>query len=429
MKRKMDTEFARSNAGADPLTLHRQSTLVDLHAHPSLKVNLFHRSLHSRTGPAGAAFWPFSLRTSFPNLREGGVDVLLSAIHVPEAPLLDDLPILKLLRFLSPRTWRQMVSPPYFQATLRALQAMEAQVEERKSSEGNRPVQMARSVAELEAILAQGQDGPIAIVHTVEGAHSLQGQVAGKKPPEEPDPAAIAELLANLEALHEHGVALITLAHFYPNYVAAPCFPFPEEMFRFARWRRALQRHDLSRGLGPAGAAVVERMLELGILVDVTHCTPKARAQVFQIAGASGHTSRVVATHVGAQAINPSPYNLADWEIRWIAGHGGVIGVIFMNYWLMPHETKLGLDYVVRTLDHLIDVGGEDVAALGTDFDGFTDPPDDLLDAAQLPRLTQHLVARQDSPLERRYGDETVGKILGGNALRVLREGWGAGTT
>ena len=65
------------------------------------------------------------------------------------------------------------------------------------------------------------------------------------------------------------------------------------------------------------------------------------------------------------------------------------------------------------------------MAALGTDFDGFTDPPDDLVDASQLPRLTQHLYAAMASPSERRYGDETIRKILGGNALRVLRAGWG----
>jgi membrane dipeptidase len=96
-----------------------------------------------------------------------------------------------------------------------------------------------------------------------------------------------------------------------------------------------------------------------------------------------------------------------------------------MNYWLMPPETRFGLNYIVRTLAHFIETGGEDVAALGTDFDGFTDPPDDLLDASQMPRLTEYLFAAQASPSARRYGDGTIRKILGGNALRVLREGWG----
>jgi membrane dipeptidase len=416
---------AHEQAGSDYLALHHEATVVDVHAHPALKVNLFRRSLASRGGTAGAAFSPFSLRTSFPRLEAGGVDVLLSALHVAEAPLFADVPLLRLLWLLAHPTWRQFVAPSYFQATLNAMEAMEAQIN-RPKRRLSRPVQLARSVAELDAILGEGEGGPIAIVHTIEGAHSLQGEVAGKAVREKgPSSTAGSEILANLDSVFERGVALLTLAHFYPNYVAAPCFQFPEGMLGLARWRAALKQHDLSRGLGPAGASVVERMLELGMLVDITHCTPVGRGQVYEIAAASGGKGRVVATHVGAQAINPSPYNLADWEIRWLADHGGFAGVIFMNYWLMPHETRFGLNFIERTLAHFIDVGGEEVAVLGTDFDGFTDPPDDLLDASQLPRLTQRLRAARSGPGVPRYGDETIRKILGGNALRVLRAGWG----
>lgn len=405
--------------------LHRQASVVDLHAHPSFQVSLFRRSLASWAGPAGAAVWPFRPRTSFPKLRQGDVDLLLSALYAPEAPLFEDVPLLKLLRFLKPGVWRGMVSPAYDRATLNALKAMEAQVAESPTPPGERPVQLVRSVAELDAIIDRGEDAPIAIVHTLEGAHGLQGEVAAKQVQQPVTSEAREEILSNLDAFYARGVALITLAHFYPNYVAAPCFPFPETMLGLSRWREALQRYDPTQGLGPVGEAVVARMAELGMLIDVTHATPPARAQIYQILEASNYRGRVVATHVGVQAINPTPYNLDDWEIRWIADHGGVVGVIFMNYWLMPHETKLGLNYVVRTLQHLVEVGGVDVAALGTDFDGFTDPPDDLLDEAQLPRLTRRLLAAQSSPRQRRFSDEAIGKILGGNALRVLREGWG----
>jgi membrane dipeptidase len=89
-----------------------------------------------------------------------------------------------------------------------------------------------------------------------------------------------------------------------------------------------------------------------------------------------------------------------------------------MNYWLMPIETGLGINFVSRTLDHFIRIGGEDHVGIGTDFDGFADPPYDLHDAAQMPRLTQRLLSDGHS-------EERVKKILGGNAWRVLREGWG----
>ena len=160
------------------------------------------------------------------------------------------------------------------------------------------------------------------------------------------------------------------------------------------------------------------------MVIDLAHSTPLARARIYQIAESLRKQGGVMATHVGAYALKPSPYNLQDWELRWLAEHGGVTGVIFMNYWLASHPDKLGLDLVVRTIQHIVDTAGIDAVGFGSDFDGFTDPPDDLVDAAQVPRLTQHLLGQTQSPTARRYSDEDIKKILGGNALRVLREGW-----
>ena len=95
-----------------------------------------------------------------------------------------------------------------------------------------------------------------------------------------------------------------------------------------------------------------------------------------------------------------------------------MVGLIFMPYWLMPKESGQGLNFVSRHIQYLIDKGGDDVAGLGTDFDGFTTPPDDLNNAAQMPRLTQRLIVDG-------YKEKTIKKILGENALRVIQKGWG----
>lgn len=165
--------------GEGALALHRQATVADVHAHPSLKVSLFQRSLGSRGGPPAAAFSPFSPRTSFPRLEEGGVDVLFSALPVPEASLLDDVPLLKLLRRVTPNVWAELVAPPYYQVTMNALAAMEAQVEQGEPGQ-KRFARVARRAAALDAILAGGDEAPLAIVHPIEGAHCLQGIAAGK---------------------------------------------------------------------------------------------------------------------------------------------------------------------------------------------------------------------------------------------------------
>jgi membrane dipeptidase len=267
-------------------------------------------------------------------------------------------------------------------------------------------VKMAHSVTELDAILAQPEGTrPIAVVHAVEGAHSLGDKSASED-----------EVLRNLEELYRRGVAYLTLAHFYRNRVAHPCYPFPEHMVSLARnpdlWR------DLSKGLTPLGERVVRRMIDLGMLIDLSHSTPAARQQVYELCEVSGKRVPLMATHVGAYEINPSPYNLADWEVQRIARDGGVVGVIFMPYWLMPKESGMGLNFISRTIEHFVNIAGEDAVGLGTDFDGFATPPEDLYNTEQMPRLTQRLLI--DGHCEAR-----VKKILGGNALRVLREGWG----
>jgi len=52
--------------------IHFNSTLLDLHAHPSFNVSLFNRAITKRFYPSRAAFDPFSVRTNIPRLQQGG---------------------------------------------------------------------------------------------------------------------------------------------------------------------------------------------------------------------------------------------------------------------------------------------------------------------------------------------------------------------
>lgn len=451
--------------------VHEHVTVVDMHAHPTLKASLFgpffvranKRKLDKLPGPKSyRAFNPFKFRTAFPLLQAGGADVILTATAVPEAEMLPAYlgqqwlaQLVTRLPFLN-RIRKRYIQPTYYESTLNSLKAIEIAVEkyaaftrDRNSKLGEpkrRLVEVVCSVDRLKEILQRDADKPIALVHAVEGAHSLNGVIAGKELKEFKDfhmggakdrqDVIEKEILTNLEKLFDLGVACLTVAHFYPNYVAAPCFPYPEYALKYldvlGNPEKERIQHDLALGLTEIGERVVKKMLNLGMLVDVTHSTPACRKRIYEIAEQEGKGYRVVATHVGASAINPDPYNLEDWEIKWLADHGGIVGVIFMNYWLQPHQGKQGLNYLSRTIEHVIEVGGgkpkgEDVIAIGTDFDGFTDPPDELAHYGLLPQLTKRLMAEYLSTGQngKRYPDYLIEKILGGNALQVLLKGWG----
>jgi microsomal dipeptidase-like Zn-dependent dipeptidase len=326
--------------------LHREAPLTDVHVHPSLKTYLFGRNLW-RHAWSGKTFDPFSSRSDFKMLAKGGVGVIWSSLHLPERQLFDDCPFLKSATQLFAR--KLLEGSPLARA-LEMPDAMEREIDRRPDR-----VELALSAADVVRIRAAGK---LAVIHTVEGAHVLEG---------DPD---------NLEVLAERGVALLTLCHFYPN---------------------------------------VAKMKTLPMIVDVSHCTPAARSAVY---AELGDARPIVASHVGVTRYNPDPYNLADDEILTIAASGGAVGVIFMNYWLDAQNPKNGLDVIWKTCEHIHDVSGSwDTVVLGTDFDGFTDPPDDVKDASHLGRVTEML-------LERGLTDAEVMKILGGNARRVLELGW-----
>jgi microsomal dipeptidase-like Zn-dependent dipeptidase len=388
-------------------SLQREVPIVDLHIHPSMQQQLFNRNLNvryiiNRTFHGN----PLSVRASFPRLKTGGIDVILSVLHVPEKGLRTDFPLINVFRFLRPDLWRKLIVATPFDATLSILADMERAVNDSTSRD---LVKMARSVDELNAILNQPKgQRPIAVIHAVEGAHSLGGEDASDD-----------DVMRHLEVLYQRGVIYITLAHFYRNKVTHPCYPFPEDIAHLSAhpntWR------DPTQGLTPLGVKVVERMIELGMFIDLSHSSPIARQQIYAIVKASGKPMPLLATHVGAYGINPSPYNLTDEEIHHIADGGGVVGVIFMNYWLMPKESAQGINAISQHVRYLVDKGGADVVGIGSDFDGFATPPADLDNASLMYRLVQRLVVDG-------YTADQVKKILGGNALRAIRAGWGRRT-
>ena len=134
--------------------IHNESTIVDIHAHPSLKVSLFRRMLKFRY-PAARGFNPFHLRTDFPKLTDGGVDVLWSSVYTPERGIMDECRFVKIMRFILPFTWWKVFRRPYFKITNEMLDEMEIQVNKSINKKTKTPfAKMIYSLKELNDHLA-----------------------------------------------------------------------------------------------------------------------------------------------------------------------------------------------------------------------------------------------------------------------------------
>jgi membrane dipeptidase len=368
--------------------------LTDIHAHPAMNSFLWDRDLR-RHYWTGKTFDPLASLSDFKMLEKGGVDVLWSSLHIPERGMFD----CKLLWLLAHLTsgGRQLLKQNAWECLLLMMARMEREVARTDRFE------VARSNAELDRVRAAGRT---AIVHTVEGGYVLGAGLAADN---------MDERLARLQQLADRGVASLTLVHFFPNELAGQAEAIPAAQ-KAGPVCPVDTKVDLSRGLTATGRAVVERMIELRIIPDVAHCTPVARREIYELVA---DRIPVVATHVGVQSMNPEPYNVDEEDVRAIVRSGGVAGVIFMPYWLEESHPGPGLDAIWRTMEQLRDWSGGtwQHVAIGTDFDGFTDPPDDCDSEAELPLIRELLeskgVSRDDAEA-----------VLGGNARRVLRDGW-----
>jgi microsomal dipeptidase-like Zn-dependent dipeptidase len=397
------------------------NTVVDIHAHPVLKTYLFDYNLyemHENHFPL-IDFNPFYLQVDIPKLLQGGVDIVFSTVYLPERPFIDNCKIMrdsfKILKHfftsLTDKAEDNTSSNKPFEQTLGIIDQFENKVKEAKSK--GYSVSIPKNCNELQTSIKKGE---IAFLHAVEGAHSL-----GRN---HQDTDAY---LNNLKILKNKGVCQMTLAHFYPNKVTFQVNGIPPTVRKFLECQKTA---TLSKGLTNIGEAVVKEMLEIGMVVDLTHSTPLARKKVYEINRSLGDNRRpLVFSHVGVQKLFSDQssldrlYNPDEDEIKEIHNCHGVIGLIADNYWVFGEEEKPfqynpGIPKLIETIDYIHGITGTyENIAIGTDYDGFTDTSDDLKDPSEMPNFTRALLDHINDPAQ-------VKLILGGNALRVLGEGW-----
>lgn len=211
-------------------------------------------------------------------------------------------------------------------------------------------LEMAKEPADIEIIHKKGK---IAAVLTVEEGGVLNGR------------------LARLEELYERGVRLMTLLWNYENCIGAP---------------NSRDRLLMEKGLTPFGIQVVEKMNGLGMIVDISHASDGVFWDVLR------HSRKpVAATHSNCRALADHPRNLTDEMLKALGENGGVAGLNFYGPFLGTPDVSC-LEEMTAHILHMIKVGGMDLPAIGTDFDGFDGMQKmDIPDIGRMGRLWEAL--------------------------------------
>lgn len=202
---------------------------------------------------------------------------------------------------------------------------------------------------------------------------------------------AIENDIANVEHFAKRGIVYITLCHNGDNQICDSA-------------RRSNATHG---GVSEFGAKVIAEMNRLGIMVDLSHAAESSFYDALDIS-----STPIVCSHSNAKALCDVPRNITDDQMRALAAKDGVCQITLYNGFLTT-DGKACIDDAMRHLDHAISIMGIDHVGLGTDFDG-DGGVSGLANASELINFTKAM-------LRRRYSEDDMAKIWGGNWLRVMR--------
>lgn len=237
---------------------------------------------------------------------------------------------------------------------------------------GHPALALARSAADFDAIRASGN---YAAFLAIQGANALQG------------------VEDELDRYPE--ITRVTLMH-----LSNSVYGDTSSVLRFGR----------QNGLSAAGRRMVERLDDARIFVDLAHASRKTFWDAVEV---HDRTKPLMVSHTATCSIHAMWRNVDDAQIRAIAETGGVVGILFQQWFLGPRGRET--ESVVEHLEAVIRAGGEDTAAIGSDYDGAVTPPVELADASV---AYYRLV---DVMLRRRWTEARIRKVLGTNSIRALR--------
>ena len=225
-----------------------------------------------------------------------------------------------------------------------------------------------RSRIELAEFLERRLSNPTLIggLLGTEGSHALDGD------------------LDNIQRLFNNGFRMMSLQHFFDNKLGGSL-------------------HGTSgEGLTQFGRDAVNKMLALGIMLDVSHSSEQVVVDTLAISN-----KPLIVSHTGFQGHCPSPRNISDKLMEQIAAAGGLIAVGFWDGAICGNSPAT----VAAAIVYGIGLVGEDHISLGSDFDGTVTTS---FDGSEMAVITQAL-------LDANLSEQQIRKVMGENMLTYLQ--------
>ncbi len=218
-------------------------------------------------------------------------------------------------------------------------------------------------------------EGKMSALLTVEDAGALEGD------------------FERLQMFYDRGVRLMTLLWNYEN-----CIGFPQSSIAA----------EHSKGLKAFGIELVERMNDIGMIIDVSHMSEGGFYDV-----AKYSKKPFTASHSCARKLCNHSRNLTDEQLRCIADKGGIVGVNFNADFLRENVGVSTADDIAAHLAHMVNIMGDECVALGSDFDGID---------CELEIKSYEHYSKLLPKLEKIFSQETIEKICYKNVIRLLKE-------
>lgn len=203
---------------------------------------------------------------------------------------------------------------------------------------------------------------------------------------------ALERDLVKLRTLHRLGVRWVGLTH---NPANAAADGVGEER---------------GGGLTKFGRELVAELNRLQMGIDVSHLSERGFWEVIERS-----SQPVFATHSNAKAVYSHRRNLTDEQIKAIIQKQGMIGITFVPYFTAGN-THVTISDLIRHIDHILSLGGEDHIGFGSDFDGIEETILGLENASHMEHLLNELY--------KRYPAQTVEKMKSTNWLALLERLW-----